>query len=143
MTTKIFFGTVESCAIDESENVAVLCFICEKIRDPKSFKDEDLSQSPIPMAAIIYFDSYSEKTCKLPLLSLRTNDRVSVKISRQGAHVSYDICNLTLKQKYQDANMYIGAGPSRMLSPEPHTMSEKIVPAVFPPIFVGDDDHEK
>ena len=126
---KTFLGTVESCAIDEDQ-VAVLCFICEKIRDNKTAKEVKMVYDRIPMAIIV---SPQQSANYVDFVTLRAGDKVSLVVKKwDNKNVTYEAKNLTLRQKYQDPVAYVGGRVDPRLDDDPHSENERLVPAVFP-----------
>ena len=126
---KTFFGKVESCVVSE-DNVIVLCFLCEKIRDNKDAKEVKMAFDIVPMAIVISPKSVSSTA---DFASLRTNDEISLVAKRwEDDDITYEVRNITLQQKYQDPAVYVGGKASDKLSSEPHSMNDRLIPANIP-----------
>lgn len=126
---KTFSGTVESCAIAEDQ-VIVLCFICEKIRDNKRAEEVKMAFERIPMAIVI---SPEQAESRVGFVSLRAGDKLSLFVKKfDDKSITYDVSNLTLRQKYQDPTVYVGGEASARLDDDPHSENERLVPATLP-----------
>ena len=129
VSQKTFFGTVESCVIDEDE-VVVLCFICEKIRDNKSAEEVKMAFDNVPMAIIVQHRQTSDF---VSFATLRAGDKVALTAKRWADDdVTYEVKNLTLQQKYQDPAVYVGGKADERLNERPHSVTERLIPATLP-----------
>lgn len=128
VSQKTFFGTVESCVIDD-DRVVVLCFLCEKIRDNKEAKEVQMAFNTVPMAIII---SPKQANSVADFATLRAKDKISLLAKKwEDGDITYEVRNLTLQQKYQDPAVYLGCKANQKLSEDPRSVNDRLIPATY------------